>query len=78
MPQVSQDEHRKRWLGAGLLCWLSQSLPAPSQVAAEIDALAGRHEGRPMRGATRELRRPGVAPQQAALLRACIRTLSAA
>jgi hypothetical protein len=75
---AATSSQRTRWLGAGLLCWLSQSVPAPSEVQAEIEALAARHQGRPMRGATHELRRPGLDPRQASLLRACVRSLAAA
>lgn len=69
---------RARWLGAGLLSWLSESLPAPSAVAAEIRALADRHPGEPMNGATLELGRPGLSPPRAALMRACIRSMNEA
>lgn len=68
----AEAARRTRWIGAGLLCWLSQCLPSPTEVSDEIRALARRHHGRATHGARQELSQTGHNTDRARLLRACI------
>lgn len=74
---AAEAERRTRWIGAGLLCWLSECLPSPAEVTDEIRALARRHPGQATNGAQRELRQRGLHPDRVRLLRACIHRLEA-
>jgi hypothetical protein len=46
-----------------------------AEIRGEIFRLGNRHVGWPLEGALRELNAPGLAPQRASLLRACVRKL---
>lgn len=46
-----------------------------AEVRAEIWNLGARHLGWPLEGALRELAEPGLPPERARLLRACVRDL---
>jgi hypothetical protein len=73
MTEVDAEAARRiRWIGAGLLSWLSQCLPSPAEVSDEIRALARRHPGRATRGAQQELSQSRHNTDRARLLRACI------
>ncbi|MBI1200164.1 MAG: hypothetical protein GC203_20080 [Phenylobacterium sp.] len=50
--------------------------PSPAEVRAEVWSLGVRHHGEALEGARRELACHGIAPERAALLRACIRSLN--
>ena len=59
----------------GLLTWVSNLLPSPAEIRAEVWSLGVRHHGHALDGALKELGEPSVAPARAALLRACVQQL---
>jgi hypothetical protein len=61
-----------------LLAWLRGISISESDVRTEVWRLGGRHRGLPLEGALEELKAPGLTPERAELLRACVRKLRAA
>lgn len=58
-----------------LLWWFVRGSAPEADVRAEIWRLGVRHHGWPLEGAREELKAPDLAPERAALLRACVRRL---
>ncbi len=64
-------------LGDRIAAGFRQSWIDPQAVRAEAWALGGRHQGRVVEGARRELREPGLSARRAGLLKAVVRSENA-
>lgn len=62
----------------GVLSWLRGFSITEADVRSEVWRLGARHRGLPLDGALEELKAPGLTPERAELLRACVRKLRAA
>jgi len=60
----------------GIRAWFDGlNAEAEASVRSEIWRLGNRYRGQPLEGAREELQAPGIAPDRARLLRACVRRL---
>lgn len=61
----------------GMFDWLGGKGITQSQIRTEVFKLGARHQGEALKGAREELKAGGLSAEQAGLLRACVRQLSA-